>query len=167
MIQLNWTIIIVAALVPSITGMVWYHPKVFGTAWMNLSGLSEAKLKGGNMAIMMALSLLFSFFLALSLNPIVIHQMGVYSVLAGEPGIKDPTSEVSVFLSTFMDRYGYNFRTYKHGAFHGTLVGIFMIMPVLAINGLFERKPAKLIIIHAAYWIFTLATMGALICHFK
>jgi hypothetical protein len=41
--------IIVAALSTLVTGSIWYNPKVFGTAWMHASGLTEAKLKTGNM----------------------------------------------------------------------------------------------------------------------
>ena len=39
--------------------------------------------------------------------------------------MKDPNSEISLWLKNFMDQYGQNFRTFKHGAFHGTLSGIF------------------------------------------
>ncbi len=167
MVQLNWTIILIAALVPSITGMIWYSKGVFGKAWMNLSGLSEEKLKGGSMPMMMLSSIVLSFLIAMSLNPIVIHQMGVASTLASEPGINDPTSEVGSYLASFMQKYGDNFRTFKHGALHGTLMGIFLIFPILAIGATFERKPFKLTLIHAGYWILTLAIMGGLICQFK
>lgn len=167
MVTLNWTIILIAAIVPTITGMIWYNKSVFGTAWMNLSGLSEEKLKGGSMPMMIITSLFLSFLIAMSLNPIVIHQMGIMSTLMNEPGATDPTSEVGMYMANFMDRYGNNFRTFKHGALHGTLMGIFLILPILAINATFERKPFKLTMIHAGYWIVTLAIMGGLICQFK
>lgn len=174
MVQLNWTIIIIAALVPTVTGMIWYNPKVFGTAWMNLTGLTEEQLQKGSMGKKIALSLIFSFMISLAMNPIVIHQMGVFSTLAGEPGIFDATtgsinqsSEAGALLTSFMETYGDRFRTFKHGAFHGTLFTIFLILPIMAINNTFEGKPFKLTLIHAGYWALTLALMGGLICQFR
>ena len=63
-----------------------------------------------------------------------------------------------------MDQYGQNFRTFKHGAFHGTLSGIFYAFPIIAINALFERRSWKYIWIHTGYWILTLALMGGTVC---
>lgn len=65
-----------------------------------------------------------------------------------------------------MDKYGNNFRTFKHGAFHGTIGGFFFATPVLCINALFERKSFIYIAINAGYWIITLALMGGVICAF-
>ena len=70
-------IVFVAALVPMVMGFIWYNPKVFGTAWMQASGLTqETAMKGFNMPLVMGISLFVSFLLAFSLNPIVIHQFG-------------------------------------------------------------------------------------------
>jgi hypothetical protein len=169
MIQLNWTIIIIATLVPTITGMIWYNPKVFGTAWMNLNGFTEEQMKGGSMAKMIISSIIFSFLITIIIHPIVIHQMAIYSVLANDPGVKggvDTTTEAGAYLTNFFATYGDRFRTFKHGAFHGALTGIFLVLPLFGINGTFERKPFKLTLIHAGYWTLTLAIMGGLICQF-
>ena len=64
----------------------------------------------------------------------------------------------------FMDDYGTAFRTFKHGALHGTMAGILFAFPIVAINALFERKSWKLIFVYAGYWIITLAIMGGIIC---
>ena len=42
--SMNWLAIIVSALVPLIIGAIWYHPKVFGSAWMHATGITEAKI---------------------------------------------------------------------------------------------------------------------------
>jgi len=78
--------------------------------------------------------------IAMALMPIVIHQFGVMSTLAGEPGFSDPNSEAGKFFSDMMAKYGTRFRTFKHGAFHGTLTAIFFALPLIGINALFERK---------------------------
>ena len=38
---MNWLAILAGAVVPMILGFIWYHPKVFGTAWMDAMGMSE------------------------------------------------------------------------------------------------------------------------------
>ena len=43
--SMNWLAILVSALIPLIIGAIWYHPKVFGTAWMHATGITEAKIK--------------------------------------------------------------------------------------------------------------------------
>ncbi|MBP9887859.1 MAG: DUF1761 domain-containing protein [Leptospiraceae bacterium] len=162
----NFLILALAAIVPMVMGFIWYHPKVMGTVWMEASGLTEEKLKGANMPLIFLLSYLFSFFIALALNGIVIHQSHLYSILMNEPGLKETGSEINTFVTTFMAKYGSNFRTFKHGVFHGVLAGIFFALPVLATNALFERKGFKYIAVNAGYWIITIALMGGIICQF-
>ena len=146
------------------TGFIWYGPKTFGNVWMREAGVSEEKIKSSNMALILSLTYVFSLFLSLILISVVIHQSHILSILADDPGMKDPNSEISLWLKNFMDQYGQNFRTFKHGAFHGTLSGIFYAFPIIAINALFERRSWKYIWIHTGYWILTLALMGGIVC---
>ncbi|MEI6488607.1 MAG: DUF1761 domain-containing protein [Bacteroidota bacterium] len=162
--HLNFMIIIIAALVPMIVGFIWYNPKTLGNAWMKAADVSPEKMKGANMAVIFGVSLLLSFLLAMELQFLVIHQFSVYSILANEPGIKDPNSDISKYLSDFMLKYGNNFRTFKHGAFHGTIAGIMLSLPIIGINSLFERKGFKYIAINVGFWIVCMALMGGLIC---
>jgi sugar phosphate permease len=159
--QLNYWILLIAGAVPLLTGFVWYHPKVFGTAWMKATGLSEESLKGANMAIIFGVVFLFGLMLASALMTIVIHQMGFNSIFQG-----DTTPESATFMKNFFDTYSTRFRTFKHGALHGTISGIFIALPVLGINALFERKSVKYILIHTGYWALTMALMGGILCGF-
>jgi hypothetical protein len=84
-----------------------------------------------------------------------------------EPGLNDPGSALGIYVKDFMDKYGNNFRTFKHGALHGVITGIFMILPVIATNGLFERKSFKYIFISSGFWMVSLALMGGLICAYN
>jgi hypothetical protein len=165
--HVNFVIILVAALVPMVLGFIWYNPKVLGTVWMNAAGITEDKMKGGNMALIFGLSFFLSFLLSMSLQFMVIHQFSVYSILANESGIKDPASEVSQMLAVFMAKYGNNFRTFKHGALHGTLAGFMIALPILGTNAMFERKGFKYIAVNCGYWIVCLALMGGIICAFS
>lgn len=162
--------IAIAALVPTIIGFIWYNPKVFGTAWMASAGLTpESAMKGFNMPLVFGLSLLLSFLLAGSMLGLVIHQFGFFSLLAGAEDQKTLADHSSVLYSHvkyIMDNNGGSFRTFKHGALHGTLLGVFTILPIIATGAMFERKGFKYIAINASYWIVCLAIMGAIICHF-
>ncbi|HNR20679.1 MAG TPA: DUF1761 domain-containing protein [Bacteroidia bacterium] len=165
--DVNFISVFVAALIPLAVGFVWYNPKVFGNAWMQASGMTEEKAKGANHALIFGLTYVFAVLAGMALMPIVIHQMGIFSVLADDPGMKDPNSEVSIMFNGFMQKYGDNFRTFKHGAFHGTLLGIFMVLPIIAINAMFERKSWKYIWINVGYFTVSFALMGGVICAWK
>lgn len=164
--KMNFLVLALAALVPLIIGFIWYHPKVFGTAWMKAADMTEEKMKTFNMPLVFGLTFLLGFLAAMSINFIVIHQWHLYSILANEPGINDAGTEINSYLASFLEKYGTNFRTFKHGAFHGTLTGIFLILPVIAVNGMFERRNAKYIFINAGFWTVCIALMGGIICQF-
>ncbi|WP_027138077.1 DUF1761 domain-containing protein [Gaetbulibacter saemankumensis] len=159
--EFNFLAIIAAALSALVVGFIWYNPKVFGNAWMQAADMTEEKMKGANMAKIFALALLFAFLLSIALPGIVIHQMGALSMVGGDPTSALPSYEV------FIADYGDAFRTFKHGAFHGVLSGVFIALPILGTNALFERKGAKYIFINSGYWIVTLGIMGAIICGWK
>jgi hypothetical protein len=97
----------------------------------------------------------------------VIHQFGTFGILSQQPDFNTPGSESSTMLKRFMELYGTSYRTFKHGAFHGTLTGLFFAMPIVAINALFERKSFKYVAINAGYFIVSLALMGGVICAFN
>lgn len=160
----NFLVIFLSALIPLFIGFIYYSPKLFGTIWMQEAGVTEEKLKGGNMAKILLLAYVFSVMLGSVLMYLVIHQLSVPSILANTPGINDPNSEVSLWLKDFMAKYGNNFRTFKHGALHGVISALFFAWPIVGINALFERRGAKYIAIHVGYWVITLALMGGVIC---
>ncbi|MBL7782638.1 MAG: DUF1761 domain-containing protein [Saprospiraceae bacterium] len=161
----NWLALFVAALIPLLIGFVYYHEAVFGKAWMRESGVTPDPNAG--MARIFGLTYLLSLMLATILQTVVIHQAHVMSLLMNEPGINDPASEMGKWLTDFMAKYGNNFRTFKHGALHGTIAAVFIALPIVGINSLFERKSGKYILLHTGYWIITLALMGGIVCGWK
>lgn len=132
--QPNWIAIIIAALIPMIVGFIYYHPKVFGKAWMNSLGITEEDTKKGNMAVIFGVSLFMSFLMSMFL---LLNVDG-----PGQEG---------------------QFDSFKHGVMHGILLALAVAMPVLVTNGLFERKNFKNLMINTFYWIITLALMGGVI----
>ena len=155
----------IAALFPLVIGMVWFNPKVFGTAWMTSIGMSQDSMKGGNMILVFGLTYVFSFFLAFSLDGIVIHQFGLLSLLQSPAG-QAPSPAQHDDLIAMLSKYSGNFRSYKHGALHGTIAGITIALPIIGVNALFERRGFKYIAINVGFWTVCLAIMGAFICHF-
>lgn len=156
--ETNWIAVIGAALVTLPVGFIWYSPKVFGTIWMRESGMTEEKAKGSNMAKVFGLAIIFSFILAFMLPTIVIHQVGALQLTGGDPNAALPS------YHAFIADYATHFRTFKHGALHGSILGFMVILPAMAINALFERKSAKYVLINAGYFIVCLAIMGGIIC---
>ncbi len=162
---MNWIAILVAALVPMAVGFVWYHKKVMGDAWMRETGLTEEKINGANMPMIYGLSLLFAIMLAMATPILCIHQMGVESALLN--AVQDPAraDAAKMIVDKFKagGEYANEFRTFKHGALHGILSGIFLIFPIIATNGFFERKSFKLTMMNTAYWTIVLAIMCGIV----
>ena len=163
----NIIVQLVAALVPTVIGFIWYNPKVFGKIWMDASGLTHESVKGANMAVVFGASLVLSFFLGFALNFMVIHQNHLFSAVQGIAGLEDPNSSVNQMLNSFMAAYGDNFRTFKHGALHGAIGGFTIALPIIGTSALFERKGFKYIAVNAGYWMVTMAIMGGIICQFS
>jgi hypothetical protein len=158
--EMNWIAIFVSALATLVVGFVWYHPKVFGTAWMKETGLTEEELAKGNMLKIFGLTYIFSLLIVMIEMTLSIHQTGAMGMIGGFQKI----NEALPSFNAFMTDYGTAFRTFKHGALHGFVSGLFFAFPLIAINGLFERKTWKYIWIHAGYWIVTLTIMGSIVC---
>jgi len=166
MIELNIWIIPVAALIPMVIGFIWYNPKVLGTAWMEAAGMTEEKIQGANMGLIFFLSFLFSCMLAFAMFGLTIHQLGLQSLLLSEPDFAKEGSEIYNYFQHFVEHHGSKHRSFGHGALHGFVGGLFIALPILATNALFERKGWKYILINAGYWIITLTLMGGVVCHF-
>ena len=161
--EFNFLAVLVAALSSFVVGFIWYNPKVFGTIWMKEAGLTQEQLKKGNMLKIFGLTFLYSLMLAFMMPALVIHQMGAISMVGGPTLVE--TAKPSYLA--FMADYGDAFRTFKHGALHGFISGIFLATPIIAMNGLFEHKTWKYMAIQAGYWIVIMTIMGTIICGWK
>ena len=138
--SMNWVAILVSALIPLIVGAIWYHPKVFGTAWMYATGITEAQIK--------TMSPVKAYIVALLLSVVLSFYLYI-TVLIGGPDDMRHGQEM--------------FMTFKHGAAHGAFLGIFVGVPILATNAIFEMKSVKYIFINVFYWIVSLVLMGGVL----
>lgn len=168
---MNLVALIVAALLPTVIGFIWYHEKVFGKTWMRVAGVSEEQAKSGNMLLILGLSLLLSLMLGVSLNAIAYHDSFVsgalYYVTDGTMN-PDPASEAGRWLEYYKTNLSASNRTFQHGAFHGFFIGaLFLVLPVLATNAMFERKGWKYIAVNVGYWMLTITLMSGLLAAWK
>lgn len=164
---MNFPALIVSALVPMIVGFIWYHEKVFGTIWKEAAGLTDEKIRSGNMALIFGLSFLFSLLMAVCMNTIAYHDsfiQGATYYATGGTMNPDPASELGQWVAYYKTNLAESNHTFKHGAFHGFLIGgLFLALPMLATNGLFERKSFKYIAVNVGYWLITFTLMGGII----
>jgi len=160
--EMNPYIFFVAAIVTLVIGFIWYHPKVFGTIWMRENNFTQEDLRKGNMLKIFGLTYIFSVMIAMTSMSLTIHQSGALGMVGGPPMLESAKPSFHAFMAD----YGTAFRTFKHGALHGCISGIFFALPVVGINGLFERKSWKYILINGGFWIVSLTIMGGLICQF-
>ena len=157
----NFIAVLVASLVTLLVGFVWYNPKVFGTAWMKETGMTEEKAQQGNMVKIFGLTIFYSFMISFLMPALTVHQMGALGMIGGDPSLAKPS------YAAFMADYGDAFRTFKHGALHGFFTGLFLALPITAINSLFEQKSWRYILINAGFWIVSLTIIGAIVCGWK
>lgn len=150
--------LLLAAVSALLIACIWYHPKVFGMVWMTASGMTKAAIQAGNMIKFFIMAFIFALLLAMTMMQMSIHQTGALSLIGGD------ASQALPSYTAFMTDYGTHFRTYKHGALHGIMAGIFMALPIIGTTAIFERKSAKYVLVHLGYWILTLGVMGAIIC---
>ncbi len=137
---INWGALVVAALMPSVVGFLWYG-QVFAKAWLESTGKPAEYFQETNMAVVHGVSLVMSFILAFALKVFIETTHG------GHLGIEDIGS----------------FHTFQHGLLHGAMYTAFFIVPTFMINGLFERRGMKNTWIHIGYWIVTGAVMGGIL----
>lgn len=160
--EINFIALLVAAIVTLVVGFIWYHPKVFGTIWMKENNFTAEDLKKGNMLKIFGLTYLFSLMITMILMALTIHQSGAFGMVGGPPML----DHAKPSFTAFMADYGTAYRTFKHGALHGFMSGLFFAFPLIGINGLFERKSWKYILIHAGFWAVCLTLMGGIVCAF-
>ena len=116
------------------------------------------------MALVFGLSFFFSFLLAFEMQFLVIHQFHITSAFFDyAEQLKDITTPEGSLFKQVMDLVGMGHRTFGHGALHGTIAGLFIALPLTAINALFEMKSFKYIFINAGYWVVSMALMGGVL----
>lgn len=138
--NVNWLALVVASISTLVVGFIWYNPKVFGTIWMKEIGMTEEKAKKANMGLIFGLSVVLAFLISFFL---------MANVLVGGPDDMRHGTEA--------------FMTFKHGALHGAVLGLMVVLPVIVTNGLYEQRSFKYMMVVAGYWTVSFILMGGII----
>jgi len=71
--NISWAADISATIVSAIIGIIWYHPAVFGTRWMQLVGLEPEDMKSVRSRNAMFWNLPITFFIAANIAAFCKH----------------------------------------------------------------------------------------------
>ncbi len=159
----NFYMLFVTALIPMFVGAIYYSDALLGKSWKATNGFTDEFLAKGNMPLILGVSYIFSLFITLNLYGMVIHQMHIFQVML-PPGGAEWSAELKTQYHSLMSQFGENYRSFGHGAFHGVILALLFVMPLIGINSLFERRGWKYILIHGGYWLITLVLMGGVLC---
>mgnify|MGYP001793796154 CR=1 FL=1 len=110
------------------------------------------------MALIFGMEVFYDFLMSISLQFITIHQLGALGMIGGHVETAKPS-----YLA-FMADYGTAYRTFKHGMLHGFLAGLFLALPIIGTNALFEKRSWKYTLISGGFWIVCFSIMGGIIC---
>ena len=160
---MNFYAVLVAALTTLVVGSIWYSPVLFGNAWMKETGLTEEELKKGSMLKIFGLTYIFSLMITMTLMSLTIHQSGAVGMVGGPPLI----ASAKPSFAAFMADYGTAYRTFKHGALHGFMAGLFLALPIIGTNALYERRSWKYTLVTGGFWVVCFTIMGGIICAWK
>lgn len=156
--EINFLAVFAAAFSTLVVGFIWYNPKVFGGIWMRETGMTEERAREANMFKMLAATFVYALLIGLLLMPMTIHQFGAFGMIGGNDAMAKPS------YAAFMADYGTAYRTFKHGAFHGCMTGLFLALPIIGTNALYEHRSFKYVLVTAGYWVVCMTIMGAIIC---
>lgn len=167
--QVNWLVQLLAALVPMVVGFIWYNPKVFGNAWMQAAGMTDEKVKGGNMPVIFGVSFVMAFILSFAYKAFGDHAVGFMAFFRSVPeqgmGI-DASTPFGLELKGHIDAYVTRFSSWTHGLAHSLFISILVVLPITVTNALFERKSFKYMMVNWGYWAVTIALMFMVVAQF-
>lgn len=140
--EINWLAILVAGLIPSIIGFIYYGP-LFGKQWLSSLGKTEAEMEPSNPAVTYGLATLTSLILAFSMTAFIqfLHP------------------DVNAAGELYVNSHS----TFGHGAFHGAFMCIFLALPPLISMALYHKMPGKTILMNVIFWILCFAVMGGIL----
>jgi len=153
-------------LIPLVIGFIWYNPKVFGRTWMNAIDKTEKDLEGGNMLVIFGLSYILGVLFAAGISGLTNHQQGLMQLFAMHPDYLTTGTEVGDLYQSVLDKFGNTHRSFGHGALHGVIAAIILVLPPLMINALFERRSWKYIGINFGFWLVCMILIGGVVCQF-
>ena len=161
MIKFNWLLLSLTSLIPIIVAYVWFNPNVYNRIF-----------KGGDPSPFFfrwtpsssSMLFVFGFMYSIALSYQVIHQLHFQSLLMNEVGFLKGEGNAYKDLIYIFELYGKNFRSFKHGAFHGLLNSIFIVLPILVYGKYTSASSWRSVIFQWMFWMICGVLMGGVIC---
>jgi len=141
---MNFPAIIVASLLPTIVGFLYYHPSLFGNAWMRANGFSRETMTPSKpilYVLTLVVSVLFTIFL--------------WAWTTGAGGA-DP-------LQVTDPKDGHSYVTFGHGLVHGVIFSILVLLPIFTTMKIFEQRSWGWCFVNWGYWALTVCLMCGLL----
>lgn len=161
----NWFILPVAAIVPLLLGVIWYHPQVFGTSLAKVTGQSIQQITDYSVK-RIGFTYLFGLLMAYIVFACSVHQYAVFQLFMGEESLGVAGSQMNTFMSDFNETYGDRHRSFFHGVIHGLEASTLFGFAFLGISTFVEGTPMKRMWIHLGYFVLCGGIMGGMICAF-
>lgn len=133
-LPVNYLAVLVAAVASMVVGFVYYSPFVVGKQWMKLSGITDMKPKGADMARIYGTSFVLALISAYVLVFLMVTGMAFFH----------SSKLTAAILAAVWAWVGF-------------------VMPVQVTDFLFAKKPIKLVAINTIYQLLSLLTMGAVL----
>lgn len=132
-VEVNYLAVFLAMVVSMIIGSIWYAKPVFGTIWIKLVHLDETKMKQGAMKAM-AWTVVLSLLTSYVMAHLIYMSHSFYKVSMLQAGI---STAFWVWLGISMTN--------------------------LVMQGLFEQRPGKLMLLNVGNQLVTLLAIGLVI----
>lgn len=90
-----------------------------------------------------------------------VNQFDAPSIIGGDLSVAKPSH------TPFMADYGTKFSTFRHGALHCFLAWLFLALPIIGTNALFEKRIFNYTLVTGGFWIVCFIIMGGIICSWQ
>lgn len=135
-IQVDWLAVVAAAVAAMVIGSLWYSKMLFGKAWQKMVGLSDADLKKGGWSPMVK-AVVLSVITAYVLHHIIVLSHAYYNYDWVQTGLN----------TGFWAWLGFGFTQQ-------------------VMNGAFEQRRKKLVLINVGNQLVSLLAMGVVLGYF-
>lgn len=162
-ITINPLIIPVAALVPVLLGVLWFHPALGGRLWHSEGTTNKEPLVHTFSMVQLFTFYLLSCLVAFALMSFVNHQLSILQLFSAEPDFSNLESPSRVAFEQIVALVGDKHLSFGHGAFHGLLGSIVLVIPILAHSSMRERRGFRIVLLYWLYWAVSMTLMGGIL----
>lgn len=158
--NLNYIALLLIALIPFCTGLLWYHPNSKILKISNIEVANPLELGLGKIGLL----LLLSIALVYGYMNLIIHQLGFYELFFTDIMLGDESAKNIV--DKFLNQYGDKHRHFGHGVLHGMINAFTFALPFITSIAILDKKGYTYALHHFSYWLITSMIMGGLISEF-